>query len=66
MAKKTATWKNYQQPISQGQFYTLHESTLEEMVRIRNESLFSMQIPLIELNGTSMCLFNIRSHGTAI
>ena len=21
--KKTATWKNYQQPISQGQFYTL-------------------------------------------
>ena len=61
--KKTATGKNYQQLISQGQFYTLrscakscdqvlflnfepediklNESALEEMVRMRNESLFS-------------------------
>ena len=81
--KKTATGKNYQQPISQGQFYTLlsraksrdkvlllnfepenikvNESALDEMVRMRNESLFSWQHPLIELNGISMCLFNIRS-----
>ena len=28
---------------------------------MRNESLFSWQHPLIELNGISMCLFNIRS-----
>ena len=81
--KKTATGKNYQQPISQGQFYTLlsrakshdkvlllnfepedikvNESALDEMVRMRNESLFSWQHPIIELNGISMCLFNIRS-----
>ena len=81
--KKTATGKNYQQPIPQDQFYTLvscaksrdqvlllnfepedikvNESALEEMVQIRNESLFSWQHPLIELNGISMCLFNIRS-----
>ena len=61
--KKTATGKDYQQPISQGQFYALHsrvkcrdkllllnfdpedikgnESTLQEMVRMREESLFS-------------------------
>ena len=81
--KKAATGKSYQQPISQGQFYTLlsraksrdkvlllnfepenikvNESALDEMVRMRNESLFSWQHPLIELNGISMCLFNIRS-----
>ena len=81
--KKTAAGKNYQQPISQGQFYTLlsraksrdkvlllnfepenikvNESALDEMVRMRNESLFSWQHPIIELNGISMCLFNIRS-----
>ena len=81
--KKTATGKNYQQPISQGQFYTLlsrakshdkvlllnfepenikvNESALDEMVRMRNESLFSWQHPIIELNGIYMCLFNIRS-----
>ena len=81
--KKTATGKNYQQLISQGQFYTLlshpksrdkvlllnfehediklNESALDEMVRMRNESLFSWQHPIIELNGISMCLFNIRS-----
>ena len=81
--KKTATGKNYQQPISQGQFYTLlshakshdkvlllklepedikvNESALDEMVQMRNESLFSWQHPIIELNGISMCLFNIRS-----
>ena len=79
--KKTATGKNYQQPISQ--FCTLlscakirnkvlllnfepkdikvNEPALEEMVRTRNESLFSWQHPLIELNGISTCLFNIRS-----
>ena len=28
---------------------------------MRNESLFSWQHPLIELNGISMCLLNIRS-----
>ena len=81
--KKTATGKNYQQPISQGQFHTLlsrvkscdqvlllnfepedikvNELALDEMVRLRNESLFSWQHPIIELNGISMCLFNIRS-----
>ena len=74
--KKTATGKNYQQPISQGQFYTLlshptsrdkvlllnfepediklNESALDEMVRMRNESLFSWQHPTIELNGISV------------
>ena len=81
--KKTATAKNFQQPIPQGQFYTLlshakscdkvlllnfepedvkiNESALEEIVRMRNESLFSWKHLLIELNGISMCLFNIRS-----
>ena len=39
----------------------LNESALDEMVRMRNESLFSWQHPIIELNGISMCLFNIRS-----
>ena len=28
---------------------------------MRKESLFSWQHPLIQLNGISMCLFNIRS-----
>ena len=81
--KKTAMEKNYQQPISQGQFYTLlsraksrdkvlllnfeledikvNESALEEMVRMKKESLFSWKHLLIELNGICMCLFNIRS-----
>ena len=81
--RKTAIGKNYQQPISQGQFYTLivpaksrdqvllldfesedikaNESALADIVRMRNESLFSWQHPIIELNGISMCLFNIRS-----
>ena len=81
--KKTAVGKNYQQPVSQGQFYTVlsrakspgkvlllnfgsedikvNESALEEMARMRNESLFSWQHPLIKLNGSSMCLFYIRS-----
>ena len=39
----------------------VNESALDEMVRMRNESLFSWQHPLIELNDISMCLFNIRS-----
>ena len=81
--KKTAAGKNYQQPISQDQLYTLlsrvksrdkvllldfetedikvNESALEEIVRMKNESLFSWKHPLIELNGISMCLFSIRS-----
>ena len=81
--KKTATGKNYQQPISQHQFYTLlsrakncdkvflfnfepedvkvNELTLDEVVRMRNKSLFFWQHPLIELDGISMCLFIIRS-----
>ena len=32
-----------------------------EMDRMREESLFSSQDPLIEMNGNNMCLFNIRS-----
>ena len=77
--KKTTTGKKYQQPISQGQYYTLlpcaksrdkvlllnfepedtkvNKSALDEMVRMRNESLFSWQHPLNELIGISMCLF---------
>ena len=39
----------------------VNESVLDEMVRMRNESLFSWQHPIIELNGIYMCLFNIRS-----
>ena len=39
----------------------VNESALDEMVRMRNESLFSWQHPIIELNGIYMCLFNIRS-----
>ena len=76
--KKTATGKNYQQPISQGQFYTLlsrakscdkvllfnfepkdikvNELALDEIVRMRNESLFSWQHPVIELNGIFMSI----------
>ena len=38
----------------------VNESALYEMFRMRNESLFSWQHPLIELNGISMCLFNTR------
>ena len=71
--KKTAIRKNYRQPISLGQFYTLlcrgksrdkvlllnfeaedikvNESALDEIIRIRKESIFSWQNPLIELNG---------------
>ena len=72
--KKTATGKNYHQPISQGQFDTLLSHAkccdkvlllsfepVEEMVQMRNESLFSWQHYLIELGGISTCLFNIRS-----
>ena len=84
--KKTATGKTYQQPISQGQFYTflscaksrdkvlllnfdpeqikVNESALEEMVRMRQESVFSWQHPLKSFNGTSMCLLNIRAWNT--
>ena len=40
---------------------TVNEFALKEMVQMRSESLFSWQHLLIELNGISMCLFNIRS-----
>ena len=74
--KKTATGKTYQQPISQGQLYTLlsrvtcrdkvlllnfdpelikvNESALAEMVRMRQESVFSWQHHLKSFNGTSI------------
>ena len=39
----------------------VNESALDEMVRVRNKSLFFWQHPLIEFNGISMWLFNIRS-----
>ena len=38
----------------------LNKSALEEMVQLRNESLFSRQYSLIELDGISMCLLNTR------
>ena len=31
------------------------------MMQMREESLFSWQHPVIRFNGTSMCLFNIKS-----
>ena len=37
------------------------ESALKEMVQMRKESIFSWQHPLIELNSSNLCLFNIRS-----
>ena len=39
----------------------VNESSVEEMVQKMKESLFSWQHLLIELNGISMCLFNIMS-----
>ena len=39
----------------------VNEPALEEMHRMRRESIFSWQHPLIEMTGTKMCLFNIRS-----
>ena len=39
----------------------VNESALEEVVQMRNESLFSWQKSLIELNGISMYLFKLRS-----
>ena len=81
--KKTATGITNQQPMSQGQFYTLlsraksrdkalllnfdpeqnkvNESALEEMVQMRQESVFSWQHPLKYFSGTSICLLNIRA-----
>ena len=38
--------------------FKVNESALEVMVRIKNESSFSWQHPLIEWNDISMCLFN--------
>ena len=77
--KKTTTGKKYQQPISQGQYYTVlpcaksrdkvlllnfepedikvNKSALDEMVRMRNESLFSRQHPSIEVNGISVSIY---------
>ena len=73
--KKTATGKDYQQPISQCQFYTLHSLVKSrdkvlllnfepEDIKVNEsalESLFFWQHPLVELNCISICLFNIRS-----
>ena len=39
----------------------VNKPALEEMDRMREESLFSWQHPFIEMNGNNMCLFNIRS-----
>ena len=39
----------------------VNESALEEMVRMRNDLLFSWHYPLIKLNSISMFLFNTRS-----
>ena len=39
----------------------VNESALEEMVKMRKESLFSQQQALIELNSISMSLFSVRS-----
>ena len=39
----------------------VNKSALEEIVRTREESLFSWQHPWIELNVTTICIFNIRS-----
>ena len=42
-------------------YIEVNESALEKMFQMRNESLFSWQHPLVELNGISLCLFNLRS-----
>ena len=42
----------------------VNESALEEMVRMRDESLFFWQDPLLESNGICVCL--IQGHGTVI
>ena len=39
----------------------VNESALEEMVRMRQESVFSWQHPLESFNGTSICLLNVRA-----
>ena len=39
----------------------VNESALEEMGRMRQESVFSWQHPLKSFNGTSICLLNIRA-----
>ena len=39
----------------------VNQLDLDEMVWMRNASIFSWQHPLIEMNGISMCLFNRRS-----
>ena len=38
----------------------VNESAVEKMVRMRKESLFSLQQTLIELNGICMCLLHVR------
>ena len=38
----------------------VNQSALEEVVRMRKESLFTWQHLLIEFNGINMCLFNRR------
>ena len=39
----------------------VNESALEEMVRMRQESVFSWQHPLKSFNGTGICLLNKRA-----
>ena len=38
----------------------VNESASEEMIRMRQESVFSWQQPLKSFNGTNICLLNIR------
>ena len=39
----------------------VNQPALHEMDRMRKESVFSWQNPLMEMSGNKMCLFNIRS-----
>ena len=81
--KKSSSGKEYMQPVSQGQFYTLlsraksrdkvlllnfeperikvNKPALEEMDRMREESVFSWEHPLMKMSCSKFCLFNIRS-----
>ena len=39
----------------------VNESALVEMIQMREESIYSWQHPLIQMNCVLLCLFNIRS-----
>ena len=43
------------------EYIKVNEAALHEMERMREESVFSWKHPLMEMSGTKMCLFNIRS-----